>query len=1338
MFKMNKTMLYRPRKLTWPFGWCGHIPFVGWLVEEQRPKVIVELGTHSGNSYLAICQSVLENSVDAKCYAVDTWMGDEHAGSYGEDVYSELFSYNQEQYASFSNLMRMTFDEANTYFSDKSVDLLHIDGLHTYEAVKHDFESWLPKMSDRGIVLFHDTNVHERNFGVWQLWEKLCAEYPHFEFKHSHGLGVLFVGKESHSILTDKLSAIAGDDVLHDVFARLGELVTLQAIAKREREQALTLQSELHQHLEHVKLHADNLENHVKHLEEVAHQRILEIEKQRETLADKESEIQHLIEELDAFGTQQAATDVLLNKHQEKLAHTLAVLRKHEHEAQTQNDLHRLDMAKYSDKIVVLNAILARKQQELDALLQTRSWKITKPLRFVFRMLRGQHQIALQPVKRAAREKLKRIYYKAPARYRTSLLKIAFKLRPSWFQHHPQFLQMKGGGVFQQASENHELLMDINQQHDELDGAPGKVAVHCHIYYHDLIDEFREHLATVPFPFDVFVSVTTPEAQGVCERELGKVANIGKLCIKIVPNRGRDIAPMFAEFGEQLKHYDYIGHIQSKKSLYNGGTTLGWREYLFNALFGSASNVKRIFSLFTQNEHLGIVYPQAFTQVPYAAFTWLANRAEGAKLCNRMGIAMPEGYFNFPAGSMFWARMDAMRPLFDLALTWQDFPEEQGQTDGTTAHAIERLLGAVPTATGYETCIIKDMQNQSWSPFRLDHQYLPRNKGTYNYVIEDVNTKVVAFDIFDTLLVRPLLNPDHTKKLVALQLDAKEREAFETYRVVAESQSRSKKGKDVGLDDIYQEFVQLSGLPVSQVEVIRSKEEQTELASVSPRHEVVELIAMAKNAGKRVVLISDMFLPKATIELMLESNGIVGWDRLYLSSDYGVRKDSGELYEAMMAEERVEGKEVVMIGDNERSDLQLPSDFFGIRCIHLFRANDMARSLPAYEHFVSNKVVGDINDELTMGLLVRKNLNKIADFHENDINIFGSDPRQTGYNVVGPVVLSFCQWLITQAKADKVNRLYFLAREGKLIKQVYDAWAASIPNAPKSYYLQVSRRAVNVPNIISFDDVKLIAQGDYFSNTISSFLFERFGLELNEQRWSEIYSKGLWHKDDALEIKNKNIQHLEPLLQFLLPDILREAKEEKRAIMRYLEESEFMSGSNLAVVDVGYSGTIQKSLNRLVAGPVHGYYFATANNIREGMAPLAISRGCYVNDSVPVFNDSRIFSDSFNLEKLLSANDAQIVKYVVAESGELERSFKVLRDGELMTKSVRDALQLGCMDFVSQAKDIRVNLYSKYVPSLTVADTIYRGFTINGYEQRNQVLEKLVLDDDYCGRGLIS
>jgi hypothetical protein len=194
---------------------CGsagleHGPFALWIIEAARPRTLVELGTHNGFSFMAFCQAIQRLGLDTRAFAVDTWRGDEHAGFYGEDAYNNLAYYREQRYAPFSTLIRSTFDDALPGFADRSIDLLHVDGRHYYDDVRHDYISWIPKLSDRAVVLFHDTMERDNDFGVYRLWEEVAAGRPHFHFEHGHGLGVLGVGSDQSSEMS-ALFALSGD-----------------------------------------------------------------------------------------------------------------------------------------------------------------------------------------------------------------------------------------------------------------------------------------------------------------------------------------------------------------------------------------------------------------------------------------------------------------------------------------------------------------------------------------------------------------------------------------------------------------------------------------------------------------------------------------------------------------------------------------------------------------------------------------------------------------------------------------------------------------------------------------------------------------------------------------------------------------------------------------------------------------------------------------------------------------------------------------------------------------------------------------------------------------------
>lgn len=202
-----------------PSAWWEHVPIAHWLIARLKPQTVVELGTENGVSLFAFCQASKQFGTGSFIYAVDTWVGDEHTGEYGDEVYNRVLTHQRMHYVQTSALLRQTFDEASHYFAEQTIDLLHVDGLHTYEAVRHDYETWLPKLKQNATILFHDINVREREFGVWEFWRQL-NEDPQFcclEVRNGSGLGIATLTAEApdwHGELKESLEFLQSSGAL--------------------------------------------------------------------------------------------------------------------------------------------------------------------------------------------------------------------------------------------------------------------------------------------------------------------------------------------------------------------------------------------------------------------------------------------------------------------------------------------------------------------------------------------------------------------------------------------------------------------------------------------------------------------------------------------------------------------------------------------------------------------------------------------------------------------------------------------------------------------------------------------------------------------------------------------------------------------------------------------------------------------------------------------------------------------------------------------------------------------------------------------------------------------
>lgn len=442
--------------------------------------------------------------------------------------------------------------------------------------------------------------------------------------------------------------------------------------------------------------------------------------------------------------------------------------------------------------------------------------------------------------------------------------------------------------------------------------------------------------------------------------------------------------------------------------------------------------------------------------------------------------------------------------------------------------------------------------------------------------------KFVSFDVFDTLLKRSVAAPFDLFQLIeqycentGMNIPA----GFAQKRKEAERLAFEKKGLPVSLDEIYSELRDIFGIAT---EKLKELELRFEMDGIHPNRTCVELLYRCVESGKTVVLISDMYLPSCFIISMLEKCGIRDYKKLYVSCEMGACKSDGSLFRAVMNEMHIRPPQLLHIGDNWKADFLLPLSL-GIRAVHISRGQRALFKRP-------KRIPEDAAFSYrTLRACIRNCSQSMTEYEKKGCEVFG------------PQLYGFAQWLLKRLRENNIRNVYFMARDGYTMKQAFDKFDLGDIS---TYYLFCSRRSYQVPIIWihpKFDDV-IRPFINCNRMTLREFL-TRIGLIAEDYRdkanayglkLDNVYKDGLFFSDAVIRRFYNSIRF----------DVEKNSKIEYYALVEYLKS--FNMNGKIAVVDIGYQGTMQYALKEIALSEgwnvnIKGFYYgvdATAPFIR--------------------------------------------------------------------------------------------------------------------------------------------
>lgn len=581
----------------------------------------------------------------------------------------------------------------------------------------------------------------------------------------------------------------------------------------------------------------------------------------------------------------------------------------------------------------------------------------------------------------------------------------------------------------------------------------------------------------------------------------------------------------------------------------------------------------------------------------------------------------------------------------------------------------------------------------------------------------------VSFDIFDTLVERVSGAPETVFGLVATRAAALgyPEDDFVDTRIRAERRAREVAGcQEIRLADIYEEFRRETGCSETVARTLQNAEVEQELAVCVAKPLGRMLFDMAVRAEKTIFLVSDIYLSQEVIARLVANCGYSGFTKLYVSSELGATKHYGGMYAHLLADSGLSPRDIVHIGDNKHSDGEMAR-----------AAGLHALIVPKPEHRPLTGASVSRHNASRMHTLWRELLDaavttRAAKSALSVDLVTGREPLAVsiGTRVLGPLLLNFSLFLARRAELGQYDKLFFASRDGFYLTEAYNIVRNFLPNAPESQYFYASRKVCRYAMVRNPGDITTIASIDHFPMPVRNFLTARFMLD-----GAEIAAVPGLTADilDHVVVRSTDDKPLRHALSLAEDRILTNAQEHRQAYLAYLASIGLGEG-RCAIVDVGYRGTVQRSLSELLSCRLGGMYLVVWPAIeRLWEAGLRFDAFMRLDQNAADIINRNLFL----LELLLSGTHPSISHFTVNEGKPVPRLMPI--DTTPLTRQTLNAVRQEALSFVREVCEA----YSNQIALMPVdAETVFASFRkmlLQPPLEFPDGLREHILEDDFGG-----